>query len=536
MQFTFIDTAGKTLFVRDDAERAEYSHEEMTLNVEFLFRLTKSITTGQRVAFVDPSTNTQQICEVRSATVSEPEGVQRVTAENICISELSDEHIDNKELTNETCSSALQGVLAGTLWSVGVLSVNPVSSVNLSRGSVWQAVLQIEDNYNVYIEPRITIDSNGTITRNLDVKSTAGEWNGLRLSIDKNFLDPSVTYDDSETVTALFGYGGSEPTTSTDATPKEITFANIAWTSTAAHPAKPYGQKYLEDPAATSAYGRNGRPRFGFYQNADITDPETLLQKTWEMLQTVNKPAISIEGTVADLHRMGYADTPVKLHDIALVEVFPAGFTKQLQIIRMTSDLLDPSATTVTIGAYIPNIIYINRKTNQSATGSRGGGGRNSNKEDSGGKWREFYTYMRSYADGTGMEIKAVQNDIRDQSQEIEHMSGRLEVTYNRVSLVVTQKDGQDVVDAASIVAGINAQTGSYVKIQARNINLSGYVTISELNAANAKIDNLMSGKSTATVLQAGSIKTNTLRVNGQIYVKMEKLIPDVGWIHYLGY
>ena len=35
MQFTFIDMAGKTLFIRDDAERAQWTQEEMSLDAEF---------------------------------------------------------------------------------------------------------------------------------------------------------------------------------------------------------------------------------------------------------------------------------------------------------------------------------------------------------------------------------------------------------------------------------------------------------------------------------------------------------------------
>ena len=558
--FTFLDMAGATLFIRDDAERAEWSQEEMTLNADFPFLPDKKISIGQRVAFKDPSTNIQQIYEVKQAKTLEPDGFQQVVAENICISELSDEHIDTKELTNVSCSAALQGVLSGTLWAVGTVAVNPTSSADLSRGSVWQAVLQIKDNWNVYIEPRVTLSSNGAIARFLDIKSTAGEWNGLRLSIDKNMLDPSVTFDDSDLVTALYGYGGTPPG---ETTTEEIDFSGVTWAATAGHPAKPYGQKYLEDPAATAAYGRNGRARFGYYQNGEITDPDVLLQKTWETLQTVSKPAISIDGTVSDLHRLGYADTPVKLHDIALVEVLPAGFKQQLQIIRISTNLLDPASTTVTIGAYIPNIVYIDRQTNENATGLRGGGGGGggggrSNKENA---WREFRTTIQSYQDGTGMEIKAVQNDIRNQQEEIWVQQGRLEVAYNRInaevtdrreadnvlsgritvqankiSLVVKETSEGDVVNAASIVLGINRQTGSYVKIKADTINLSGYVTATQLSATNAKIDNLLSGRTTATLIKAGSVQTGTLRVNNQIYVLKETLIPDVGWIHYLGY
>ena len=570
MTFTFIDMAGKTLFVRDDAERASWTQEEMSLDIEFPRVEGKVISIGQRIFFKDPSTGSHQIYEVKQAKTTEPDHVQIVTAENICISELSDEHIDNSEITDKTAKNALQGVLNGTLWNVGTFDYNPTSSGNISRGSVWQAVLEITDNWNVYIEPRVTLSANGTITRYLDIKNPNGTNNGVRLSINKNMLDPSVTYDDSEVVTAMYGYGGAITSSKPDEDNKECNFADIVWTKTTDHPAKPKGQKYIEYPAATSAYGRNGRPRFGFYQNADITDPAILLQKTWECLKNSCEPSISIEGTVADLYRMGYADQPIKLHDIALVEVNPAGFKAQIQIIRMTVDLLDPSATTLTIGSYIPNIIYIERKTNESATGGRGGGGGNSNEEDN--SWKEFRTYIEQVNAGTALRFRSVQNDINHQEEEIAIQEGKITVAYNKIELEVTDRRNADNVlnsritqtansislevnnrkkadadlssridmNAEQITLKVNKgdisstinQTAQSVQINASKINLSGYVTASELSAVSAEINDLKSGRAVATTLIAGNLRCSNFNFNGNsIYLRVVNID---GTNHYL--
>ena len=498
MQFTFLDMAGKTLFIRGDAERATWTQEEMSLSLEFPYLSDKAISTGQRVFFKDPSTGSHQIYEIKQAQTREPDHYQVIMAEHICISELSDDFIESSEITNKTAQSALQTVLNGTLWSVGNVATNPTSSADLSRGSVWQGILEIGDNWNVYIEPRVTLSSNGTIARKLDIVSTAGAWNGIRLSVNKNMLDPSVTYDDSEVVTAMYGFGGIDPEDDSD-DKKEITFADVEWAKTDSHPAKPKGQTYLEDKTATSLYGRNGKARFGYYQNNEILDPNVLLQKTWASLKTQNKPKISIEGTVADLYRLGYADQPIRLHDIAQVEVLPVGFKERIQIIRMTTDLLDPSETTVTIGAYIPNIIYIERRTNQNATGRRGGGG--GNRAEDTNAWQEFRTTMINYADGTGMQIKAVQNDNKRQDQEIEVQSGRIEVLYNQITLEVQDRREADnvlsgkitveagkisqivsavgsdgKVTAASIVAAVNGGASS-IKLKADHIDIDGLIT-----------------------------------------------------------
>lgn len=491
MQFTFLDMAGKVLFLRDDAEAAQWTVEEMSLDMDFPLDNDKVIAIGQRVYFKDLLGN-DQIYEIKQPRTYEPEAYQQVHAENIVISELSDEHTDNVEITKQNCKAVLTSLLSGTGWSVGTVEINPVSTLDISRGSVWQGVLQIKDAFNVDIVPNITMNANGTITRKLDILNPKGSFQGLRLSVDKNMIDPCVAYDDSEVATALFGYGGVIQGENPDEQ-TECNFADVTWAKTADHPAKPKGQKYLEDKEATAAYGRNGRPRYGFYQNSDITDPEELLEKTWETLKTTRVPALSIEGTVADLHRLGYADVPLKLRDIALVEINPFGFKTSLQVIKMTVDLLDPTGTVVTIGAYIPNIIYIERKTNENATGSRGGGGGNKGTETT---WQEFRTTINAYKDGTGLAIRAVQNDLKNQKDEVAKRFGEIEVTYdkirlevndleegvnaqinvlkNQISLVVT--DGKNPkIKPAAIIAAIN-NGKSTIKLSADVIDLDGLV------------------------------------------------------------
>ena len=542
MQFTFLDQKGQVLFVRDDAEKADWTVEEMSLDMEFPYESDKVIDVLQRVYFTDPATGDPQIYEVKTPK-SMYDGYQQVHAEHICISELSDEHIDAKDIENKTCSSALSTVLSGTLWKVGTADVNPSSSVQISRGSVWQAILQIIANWNVYIEPRVSLSSSGNITRYLDIKSTNGTWRGLRLSIDKNMLDPAVTYDDSETVTALFGYGGTIQATK-DKESEEVTFADVVWSKTSSHPAKPKGQKYIEDPEATAKFGRNGRPRYGYYQNTAILDPETLLQKTWETLQQSSSPAISVDGTVADLYRMGYADQPIRLHDIALIDVSPIGFTKQLQIIKLTVDLLDPSKTTPTIGAYIPNIIYIDFNTNKDATGSRGGGGGNKSTEP---EKKEFEAHIEAINAGTALRLRAFQRDmtkleedvmlqeaaltvehnritaeVTDRRQADNELSGKIEVEAGKITQIVQSVGSDGKVTAASIVASIN-NGGSSVVISADHVDIDGVLESLET----------WTGNVAANIITAESVVSNGAVSGDAGYFP---ILSDVEVFEYEGY
>lgn len=484
MEFTFFDAADTVLFVRSDAERASWTVEEMSLSASFPYDPARVITRGMRIGFADPE-GVFQVFEIRKAKTQEPDHYQEITAEHIVISELTDEVFEKADWTNVTAAAALGQLLTGTLWSVGTSTAQNTSSGSTSTGSVWQSVRTIEDNWNVYLSPRVTVGPNGITGRHIDIRPYGGTWNGIRLSLDKNADQIGVTWDDTKVKTALYGFGAAKAGSGNEKEP--LTFAEITWTATADHPAKPQGQTYLEDPAATAAYGRNGRPRYGYYQNGDIEDAETLLEKTWEVLKTVNVPEVSIECSVHDMYRLGYADQPIRLHDSAIVEIRPTGVNLQREITRLTVDLLDPTATRVTIGAYIPNIVYINEAANRAANGGGGSGSRAQGAQTQ----KEYETFFRM--NDFAIDLSAVQY-VAAGSAEILRQAGmsinaqgvivyaddnalmlqsKLNVQAGKISLVV---DNNNNVKAGVIVDAINA-AGSSVVIMASHIDIEGIET-----------------------------------------------------------
>jgi phage minor structural protein len=402
-----------------------------------------------RIAFRDPATDVIQVFEINVIVNNEPDHYQQITAEHIALCELSDEHINTTEIDNKTAAQALGTALSGTLWSVGNDTSSGTQSADFSRGSVWDAVNTIQQNWNVYITPRVVISSAGAITgRYLDIAPAAGVNRGLRLSVRKNLLDPAVTYDDSEVYTALYGYGGNVDVPQSggaqDKT-EELTFADVVWSATSDHPAKPSGQTYLEWPEKTALYGRNGRARYGYYQNASIKDANTLLEKTWESLKQSCEPKISISGSCVDLSRMGYNDIPLRLHDLAIVEIEETGEVFQKQIICCDVDLIDPTGSRVEIGDYIPNIVYINRDTNDKASGGGGGGG--------GGK---------------GSMTNLEDDDAKTWTEFVR--------TQDKIGMVVGTYNGTDKVLGGQIVLAINEDGGSTALIQADTIDIQGVV------------------------------------------------------------
>lgn len=449
MEYIFLNASGQTLFVRSDIEQGRFVRHELTVTAVFPFDPGKVIQRGQRIAFRDPADDVIKVFEIRHVENREPDHAQNITAEHICIAELSDEHINTTEITNKTASEALTTALTGTLWSVGTNTASGTQNADFSRGSVWDAVNTIKQNWNVYIEPRIVISSAGVITgRYLDIMPAQGTFRGLRLSISKNLDDPCVTYNDDEVLTALYGYGGmvDKAQASGDDTQEELTFASQVWTATSAHPAKPLNQTYLEWPEKTALYGRNGRARYGYYQNSSITDPAVLLEKTWEALQKTCDPKVTIQGTAVDLYRLGYNGQPLRLHDIAIIEIAENGTLLNKEIICLETDLVNPDNDQVEIGDYIPNIIYINRETARNARGGGGGGGRgmNNNEDDE----------IKTYAE--------------------------LVKTNNMIGLVVGTKDGSNYIKGGEITLAINEDGGTTALIDADCIDIQGIITAIE--------------------------------------------------------
>lgn len=591
METIFLNYAGTVQFVRDDMEQGNWTQEEYTVNATFPYDSGKVITRGMRIAFRDPATDVLQVFEIRNVTNIEPDHYQQIIAEHIAVSELSDDHTDTTEITDKTAAQALTTLLSGSLWSVGNNTASGTSSADIGRGSKWQGVNTIANNWNVYITPRVTINSAGSITgRYLDISPITGTWNGVRLSVDKNISDSSVVYDDSEVITAMYGYGGmvTVENATTYNTSVEQTFADVTWSATSSHPAKPYGQTYLEYPEKTALYGRNGRPRYGYYQNSEITDATTLLEKTWEVLQTTCDPKISITGTVSDLYRLGYKDQPLKLHDTVIVEIRPTGEVFQKQIIKLDVDLIDPTATRPEIGDYIPNIIYINRETNSFATtgeeinGSRGGGGGGRGQSNSTKYEYDTYSGIEKSTDEYGSMIAMVvgkydgNNYIKTGSIGLainkSGTSGSYETTAyinaDHVNISATQTayslagdlqhsaDGKLLIKAAggmyvqrtesgitssfgvwdngNVTAGmiatvVNGVSSTYINgenIYIGSQNTKAYID-GQVSIAQATIDNLMSGQTTATALRCFTLSVNAAQFTLGADVVFKSTIVD---------
>jgi phage minor structural protein len=569
MDFTFLNHTGDVAFARSDAETAEWTEEEKSLFCSFPYKADKAISRGMTILFQGPADNDWQAYIIRNCETYAAEGYQQFTAEDIVITELDTLHIQNDiEITETTAQQALNQILSGTGWAVGTVEDSGISEANINRGSVWRGVCTIQENWNVHLKTRVTVSASGITSRYIDILPPSGRWRGLRMAMNKNIDDPCVTYDDSDLYTALYGYGASYTEGDGDSrVTLDTNFSTVVWTKTNDHPAKPSGQRYIEWPEKTALYGVNGRARFGYYQNTNIRDPAILLEKTWESLKACCDPKISISGTVTDWKRLGYNDVPVRLYDMAIIDLEPVGIQVYKLVIKNTIDLLDPTKNRPTIGDYIPNIIYINRETDEIATGGgKGrGGGRSSTKSgatdghfqtviekntrditiaareldtqgniiNQAGMYIDPITGVLVYAEGKDNMIGSmfhvqknmIESEVHARMQQGELLSSRITQTANQISLEVSERKQADAglsgrIDVqANRISLVVEGTGANAHIKPAEIVASindGASTI-KLSANHIDIDGLVN-KMVAYNVEVASLETrNTATFGGEV-------------------
>ena len=136
------------------------------------------------------------------------------------------------------------------------------------------------------------------------------------------------------------------------------------------------------------------------------------------------------------------------------------------------------------------------------------------------------------------MNERSIAQEVTSRAAADRSLSARIALNANRISIVVKDTEDGFEVDSASIVAGINSQTGSYVKIKAKTIDLDGYVTVAELNTQKARIDNLLNGtlvadKLSATAARLGNSNSSSVYIYGQ-QVRVYSVVDTAGNTHHV--
>ena len=206
------------------------------------------------------------------------------------LSEIDGDWIDDKRPTSLT--AAVIAMLEPTRWSMGNIASPAGKELSFYRCTAKEALNTILSEYNVELQTRLTVSSDGVYQRYIDILDRIGADRGKRYVYDKDVTSVKRTYQRGKIATALFGFGKGEEVG--DGFGRRIDFSEIN-----------SGKAYVENQTALAQYGRlqNGQ-RVHVYDYVvfdDVTDKPELLTKTTAELAVRSQLPVTYEANVIDL-------------------------------------------------------------------------------------------------------------------------------------------------------------------------------------------------------------------------------------------
>lgn len=345
----------------------------------------------------------------------------------------------------------------------------------------------------------------------LDWVEQYGESNSQPIEFSVNLLDLNEKIDAGAVFTVLIPLG--ESTIGEDGqytAPVSIASVNG-------------GLNYIQDDAAVARYGKVWRTRTWSYESS----PAELLKKAREYLKT----GIALETLTLKAIDMHFADgsaQPIRLGDRVRIISNPHGVNKTMMCSQIQMDLLNPENTEYTFGEQVrtltENVVKAEEQVNQLTGRGGGGGGKKSVEEEV----SDIIRWAKINVDETNAYIQMTAGELDKTNERLSAAEIELDGANAKITLAASRMDDleQSVTSAEIAIDGLNGeisskvskngvisainQTAESVTIQASKINLSGYVTASQLSATNANISNITSGVTTATVLKASAFSGGT--------------------------
>lgn len=342
---------------------------------------------------------------------------------------------------NRTAKEMLTQILAQTRYSVGYVADTGTQTTNFYYTTVLASLQSVVNLFNLEITFDVVFDpiDNQVKKRMVNLYQQQGSRTGRRFEYGDKLLSVTCEQSSDTLVTALVGRGSSvQVSEGTDGSPdgysRKITFADIVWKKSAGNPLdKPAGQEYLEDPAATAAYGfSDGKPRIGFVEFDKIDDKNLLIKATYDKLQELKRPKVSFKASVTDVGSLNLGDTVAIIrHDLKIEYL--------TRVYKVTHDLLNAQNNTIELGddfqkASITSTISAVQDTVQSAKEYS-----QSALQSANGKNTNFY--------GTNQPLFAVEGDLwykdlgNGETEMYQYKNGNWELITSTAELHNTQKE-----------------------------------------------------------------------------------------------
>ena len=464
-----------------------------------------------------------------------------ITATDAAVSELTEKVVENLTQSDKTAREAVAGILNGTGWSLGTVTAGSrTESTEAYYLTAWEALKNIAEAYNVRIVPYYII-SGGEITgRRVDVLEKTSVFRGR---IFESAADAGSMFivRSGNPKSVIYATGKA---TGTSDNPERVTIADAEWSVAGGDPAdKPRGQTWVADAGALEAYGRKEM----VYKDQYEDDPEKLLEKAWDELQKSKAPKVSGTAVAQDMEMLpGQSHKAVRLWDTVAVAA-RSGETIETQVIGISRNYIRPWLTKFKLGEEEESIINQVAQmgsdlSSLSSMVSGHGNGIGKNKEyieiaaehillkadktvvdelatrvnhaeiDINGlnatitlkanqtevtEIKERVSAAEILIDGANakIELKASQKEVSAIGERLSEAEASLTVQAGQISTKVS-RDG--------VISSIN-QTAESIKIQAKKIELSGYVTATQLSSEVASINTSLSQQLVTNTLTAST-------------------------------
>ncbi|WP_077706590.1 phage tail spike protein [Virgibacillus dokdonensis] len=264
---------------------------------------------GNQVAFKDLKGNLR-LFTIREVDDIDGEAPEKVIQCMPAMQELTDVIVTDGETVNKSAEAVLGIILQYSRWKVGNVADLGLYDISFSYQNAYDCLGKLTSRWGGEIVDRIEVAGNKITGRYIDIVQRKGSDTGKRFEMDKDIknLTRTVLYYPK---TALYGQGKSLQSGEEGA--GKVTFRDVEWVKEKGDPTdKPKGQAWVGDSVALETHGVFNHEtgelmhRFGLFEDNDGEDPEKLLVKTWEAVQTEKAPKVQYEMDIITFY--GIAD------------------------------------------------------------------------------------------------------------------------------------------------------------------------------------------------------------------------------------
>lgn len=231
-------------------------------------------------------------------------------------------------------------------WTVGTSDITGSYYMQRTGVTLKDALIAWAEKVGGEIDPEVSVASDGSITRVVNIYQQIGEARGLTLYDDREITSITRKVQQGDIYTAAYGKGNINIETD-----ESLTFADIEWSTANGDPCdKPVGQTYVSlGQSAIEEYGQHVN---GVYVDRctsfsfDTDEPASLLQSTYDALvaQLLDPTAYTIKAS--DFVSLGIPTSEVGFGDTVGIVSVALGLRFQTRCVGKRTDYLNSLNTT----------------------------------------------------------------------------------------------------------------------------------------------------------------------------------------------